>query len=54
MILACVVFWPWMYPDMTGNDDLPANAKDRWTTLFIFMNGFGAILYCVNVYRRRF
>lgn len=53
VILAGFLFWMWMYRDMSGNDGLTAREKENWTTTFIFLNVFGAILYYANVYRKR-
>ncbi len=62
--LPLLVFYLWMFWDMTNNDNLPGNStaplrwppssKFEWTLAFIFLNVFAAVLYYVNEYRRRY
>ena len=62
-ILPLIVFWLWMFWDMTNNDSLPANSaapltwppssKYTWTLLFILMNVFAAAFYYAFEYRKR-
>ncbi len=60
--LPVVVFWLWMFSDMTKNGNLPQcfitvtngrNSGFDWTAAFIFLSVFTAIFYYVNVYRNR-
>ncbi len=63
LVLLLVVFWLWMFTDMTKNDRLPSNSspqltwppssKYSWTLAFIFLNVFGAACYYVWEYRKR-
>lgn len=53
IIVPLVIFWGWMYRDMTNNDELPAGDKETWTWMFVLLNVFGAGLYFINVYRYR-
>jgi len=57
-----LLFWLWMFWDMTNNDTLPqcfftftrgSNSTFDWWVAFIFLNVFAAIFYYVNVYRNR-
>ena len=52
--LPLIVFWVWMFRDMINNDNLPGNVKDYWMLLFIFLNVFAAMVYYVNVYKKRY
>ncbi len=60
--LPLVVFWLWMFSDMTKNDNLPQcfitftngrNSSFDWTFAFIFLSVFAAIFYYVTEYRKR-
>lgn len=60
--LPLVVFWLWMFSDMTKNGNLPqcfitfSNGKNSgfdWTVAFIFLSIFTAIVYYVNVHRNK-
>jgi len=51
-ILPVIVFYLWMFRDMTNNDDLPASAKYNWTLALIFLNVAAAIFYFIE-YRYR-
>ncbi len=62
VILPLIVFWLWMFWDMTNNDHLPSNStelltwppssKYGWTLAFIFMNVFAACFYYFFEYRK--
>jgi amino acid transporter len=62
-IIPLVVFWLWMFRDMTNNGYLPNNStapltwppssKYNWTLAFIFLNVFAAAFYYVYEYRKR-
>jgi hypothetical protein len=60
--LPLVVFWLWMFSDMTKNGNLPScfitltngrNPGFDWTMAFVFLNVFTAFIYYVTVYRNR-
>jgi hypothetical protein len=60
--LPLIVFWLWMFSDMTKNGNLPQcfitltngrNAELDWTVAFIFLNVITAMFYYVTVYRKR-
>lgn len=63
IILPLIVFWLWMFRDMTNNDYLPDNlagsltwppsSKYSWMVFFIFMNVFAAAFYYVFEYKKR-
>ena len=57
-----LLFWAWMFRDMTIYDNLPkcfitftrgSDSKFDWTVAFIFLSVFTAIFYYVTVYRNR-
>ncbi len=50
-VLVLVVFWAWMFWDMTNNEDMPSNYKFNWTLAFAVFNIFAAVYYYVYVYR---
>ena len=52
-VLLLLVFWAWMFWDMTNNDNLPSGAKSNWTLAFVFANIFAAVYYYVYEYRNR-
>jgi hypothetical protein len=52
-VLALLVFWAWMFWDMTNNDDLPSSSKNNWMLAFVFLNVFAAVYYYVYEYRNR-
>ncbi len=64
VVLPLIVFWLWMFWDMTNNDRLPSNSptpltwppssKFEWTLVFIFMNVFAACFYYFLEYRNRY
>jgi uncharacterized membrane protein (DUF4010 family) len=64
IVLPLIVFWVWMFWDMTNNDDLPGNStapltwppssKFNWTLAFIFLSVFAAFLYYFNESRNRY
>lgn len=60
--LVPLLFWLWMFWDMTKHDNLPqcfitftrgSNSTFDWWVSFIFLNVFTAMVYYVNVYRNR-
>lgn len=60
--LPLVVFWLWMFSDMTKNDRLPpcfitiTNGNDSrldWAFVFFLMNVFGTLLYYMARNRNR-
>ena len=51
-VLLMLVFWAWMFWDMTNNDNLPSNVKSTWTLWFVFLSIFAAIYYYVYEYRK--
>jgi len=60
--LVLLLFWAWMFSDMTRNDTLPpcfitvTNGRNPgldWMVAFIFLNVFTAMIYYVTVYRNR-
>jgi hypothetical protein len=64
VIIPLIVFWLWMFRDMTNNDRLPGNSaaplswppksKYTWTLAFIFMNVFAAIFYYFYEHRTKY
>lgn len=48
-----LIFWIWMFSDMTKNDEIPSNLRQQWFLAFIFLNFFAAILYYFTVYRHK-
>ncbi len=53
VVLPLLVFWAWMFWDLTNNDELPSNAKWNWTLLLVFLNVFAAVFYYFDQYRNR-
>jgi hypothetical protein len=53
IVLPLLVFWMWMFWDMSKNDDLSANTKNTWALWFLVLNIFAAGYYYANVYRNR-
>ena len=60
--LTALVFWFWMFSDMTKNDNVPpcflsvTNGKNPgvdWTVAFIVLNVFTAMIYYAMVYKKR-
>ena len=51
--LALLVFWLWMFWDMTNNDNLPSGSKFNWTLAFVFLNVFAAVYYFAE-YRKKY
>ncbi len=64
VILPLIVFWLWMFWEMTNNAALtndstapltwPPSSKFGWTLAFIFMNVFAACFYYFYEYRNRY
>jgi sterol desaturase/sphingolipid hydroxylase (fatty acid hydroxylase superfamily) len=52
-ILLMLVFWAWMFWDMTNNGNLPSSVKSTWTLWFVFLSIFAAMYYYVYEYRNR-
>ena len=52
-VLALLVFWAWMFWDMTNNNNLPTRAKSNWTLAFVFASIFAAVYYYDCEYRNR-
>lgn len=52
-LVPLLVFYVWMFRDMTNNDALSSDSKYTWTWAFIFLNVFAAVLYFVE-YKRRY
>jgi len=53
VLVVGLAFWGWMYRDMVTNNDLTSDEKQNWTFTCILLNIFGALLYCLNVYRNQ-
>ena len=63
IVLPLLVFWLWMFRDMTKNDALsgnsaapltwPPSSKNDWLIWFIVLNVFAAAFYYVFEYRKR-
>ena len=53
VIVPLLVFWAYMFRDMTRNDALPSVAKQYWLFAFIFLSIFAAIVYYNAEYRNR-
>ncbi len=62
IVLPLIVFWLWMFWEMTRNNALPANSavltwppssKFEWTLVFIFLNVFAAVFYYWYEFRNR-
>ena len=53
-VLLLLVFWAWMFWDMTNNDKLPGSAKSNWMLAFVFLSVFAAVYYYVYEYRNRY
>jgi len=60
--LTLLLFWLWMFWDMSNNDHLPqcflsftrgSNTTFDWFVVFICLSIFAAIYYYVYVYRNR-
>ena len=60
--LTLLLFWLWMFWDMSNNTHLPqcflsltrgSNPTFDWFVVFIFLSIFAAMFYYVNVYRHR-
>ena len=52
-VVPLLVFYLWMFRDMTNNDNLSSDSKYTWTWAFIFLNVFAAVLYFVQ-YKNRY
>jgi hypothetical protein len=57
-----LVFWLWMFSDMTKNENLPpcyitvTNGRNPgldWMVAFVFLNVITAMVYYATVYRKR-
>lgn len=53
VVSALLVFWAWMFWDMTNNDSLTGNVKYTWTLAFVFLSLFAAVYYFLYEYRDR-
>jgi hypothetical protein len=53
VVLPFIVFWAWMFADMTHNDRLSGDARRYWLGAFFLLNVFGAALYYSSEYRNR-
>lgn len=49
--LPVILFWLWMFRDMTLNDRLPPEMKNYWVMAFIFLSLITAAYYFVTEYR---
>ena len=45
VLLPLLVFYFWMFWDMSNNTALSSSAKYNWTMAFIFLNVFAAVFY---------
>ncbi len=52
-VLALLVFWAWMFWDMTNNNRIPSGERSNWTLAFVFLSIFAAMYYYVYEYRNR-
>ncbi len=52
-VLGLLVFWAWMFWDMTNNRRLPTNERSNWTLAFVFLSIFAAMYYYAYEYRNR-
>ncbi len=61
--LALLVFWLWMFWDMSNNTSIPSNSaalswppssKFEWMLALIFLNVVGAVFYYFYEYRNRY
>ncbi len=48
-----LVFWLWMFRDMSNNDYLSNGERNNWTRYFVFLNVFAAFWYYIVEYRPR-
>ncbi|HSX31350.1 MAG TPA: hypothetical protein VLE99_05525 [Candidatus Saccharimonadales bacterium] len=48
-----VIFWAWMFSDMTENYRLAPQERQTWLILFIFLSIFTAGYYYFTQYRDR-
>ncbi len=62
MVQGLLVFWAWMFVDMTGNQDMPycfiavtgnGNPRLDWNFAVIFLSVVAAVYYYVNVCRQK-
>ena len=66
IVLPLLVFWLWMFWDMTNNDSLPRwmywdmtnndslpSRRYNWTLAFVFLNVFAAAIYFATARRSR-
>ncbi len=51
-VLPLLIFYLWMFRDMTYNDSLSSDSKYAWTWAFILLNVAAAVLYFIE-YRYR-
>ena len=60
--VALLVFWFWMFKDMTDSEDAPpcfltithgTNRKLDWALTFVLLNVITASIYYVSVYRNK-
>ena len=54
IVVPLLVFWLWMFRDMTNNYYLSRSSKYYWTLAFAFMSVFGAFSYYYLVYRNKY
>ncbi len=52
-VLPLLVFWMWMFRDMTNNNHLQTASKSDWTQAFLLLNIFAAINYYGKEYKSR-
>lgn len=52
-ILPLIVFYLWMFRDMTLNDSLSTSEKYSWTWAFLLFNVFAAVWYFTQTRYRR-
>lgn len=53
-VSALLVFWAWMFWEMTKNAQLPSDERSTWTLAFVFFSIFAAMYYYWNEYRNRY
>lgn len=49
---ALLVFWVWMFWDMSSSNYVPLDSKLNWTIAFVLFNFFTAVYYYVTQYRK--
>jgi len=48
-----LIFWIWMFQDMTNNPYLSPDERRTWSLMFLFLNLFAAAWYYFSIYRYR-